>query len=498
MGYAESLFAMEGGGNAKQDRNQVAGKRWLGASDRIIADGGANRVYRPLWFRTYRYLQLEIETADEPLTLVDLRAEATGYPFAERAIFDAADAELKKIWDIGWRTLKLCAVDNFYDCPYYERLQYAGDTRIEALVSVYVSGDGRLMRKAIDLLNDSRKGGELTASRYPSSLKQIIPPFCNWWIAMVDDYRLLNGDRAFIREMAPTIDSIIERFDRHTDPATGLITFSADGEWDFVDWSGNLSHSQKRNSDERSPSGLLTLNHIYALDRAVNIMEFLGDRAKAEACRERGRRLRQAVMAQCWDEEKGILADSPKTDQYSEHANILGILTDTIPIERQKEVMEKILAGNSGMTKVTLYFHFYLNRALVKTGLADRYLETLTPWRDQIELNLTTWAETPEPARSDCHAWGSSPNYEFLATIAGITPASAGFETVRIAPALGKLATVDARMPHSKGMIEVRLQRRGTTGLTASVTLPEGLTGDFEWNGRRESLESGEQALQFD
>jgi alpha-L-rhamnosidase len=47
-------------------------------------------------------------------------------------------------------------------------------------------------------------------------------------------------------------------------------------------------------------------------------------------------------------------------------------------------------------------------------------------------LGLTTFAEKPDPTRSDCHAWSASPNYDFLATVAGIEPALPGFKTVKI------------------------------------------------------------------
>jgi hypothetical protein len=494
MGYAESLFESA---KVKGDRDAVEGKIWAGSLDRIISDGGENHLYRPLWFRTFRYIRLKIQTAEEPLTLVDLSSETVGYPFSELAVFDADDPELERIWDVGWRTLRLCAVDNFYDCPYYERLQYTGDTRIEALVSVYVSGDDRLMRKAIELYADSRGEDELTKSRYPSNVKQVIPPFSNWWIAMVDDYRMLNGDKEFIQAMTPGIEAVLTRFERFTDES-GLVVFSRKNEWDFVDWAGHLHHANKQKQAGGEPSGLLSLNHVYALDRAAKIMHFLGDETKAGIYETRSRRIRDAVYAQCWDEEKGVLANEPAKKHYSEHTNLLGILTDAIPQAQQKTVMEKILAGAPEMTRATIYFRFYYNRALVKTGLADRYLDTLDFWREQLKLNLSTWAEKPEPARSDCHAWGSSPNYELLATVAGITPSESGFSKVRIAPALGALNKIDARMPHAKGTIKVVLQRTGPAGISGQVSLPDGVIGTFEWAGKILPLKSGMQTIKVE
>ncbi len=279
VGYAESLFE-DPKKRQKGDRNEIKGKEWLGSFDLIVADGGEQRIYRPLWFRTFRYLRLKIQTADEPLVLRDVSYESVAYPFEETAEFEANRKDLDRIWDVSWHTLRLCAVDMFYDCPYYERLQYVGDTRIQALISVYVSGDDRLMRKAIDLYNDSLGDEGLTASRYPSHIRRIIPTFCNWWIAMIDDYRLLNGDKEFIQDMLPSMNTVIERFKRFTDES-GLVTFSAMEEWDFVDWSGHLSHGKERKSDERNPSELLSLNHVYALDRAVKLMRYVGDEPTA-------------------------------------------------------------------------------------------------------------------------------------------------------------------------------------------------------------------------
>ena len=72
----------------------------------------------------------------------------TAYPFEERAKFDSGDPDLDKIWDISWRTARDDAHETYMDTPYYEQLQYVGDTRIQALISYTVAGDDRLGRQA--------------------------------------------------------------------------------------------------------------------------------------------------------------------------------------------------------------------------------------------------------------------------------------------------------------------------------------------------------------
>ena len=85
-------------------------------------------MFRPLWFRTWRYLQMEIETKDEPLQVNSFSSEFTAYPLKENAVFESDQPDLKKIWNVGWRTARLCANETYFDCPYYEQLQYVGDT----------------------------------------------------------------------------------------------------------------------------------------------------------------------------------------------------------------------------------------------------------------------------------------------------------------------------------------------------------------------------------
>jgi hypothetical protein len=109
---------------------------------------------------------------------------------------------------------------------------------------------------------------------------------------------------------------------------------------------------------------------------------------------------------------------------------------------------------------------------------------------------LTTWAEWNGPdSRSDCHAWGASPNFELLRTLAGIESMAAGFRRVRIAPNPGQFKEISARMPHPRGAIAVRLHLDGA--LSADIDLPEGTDGEFEWAGAGHALHEGANHLKF-
>jgi hypothetical protein len=112
-----------------------------------------------------------------------------------------------------------------------------------------------------------------------------------------------------------------------------------------------------------------------------------------------------------------------------------------------------------------------------------------------LAMGLTTVAETPEPTRSDSHAWSAHPNYGLLATVLGVRPDAPGFRSVRIAPRLGPLERAEGRIPHPLGDIEVRLVRAGPRGIQAEVALPAGLTGVFEWEGAAQPLRAGRQTI---
>lgn len=484
--YAESLFDNKGN---KGNRNEIDNKLIKGNYDVFITDGGQNRKFRPLWLRGYRYLQLDIVTQDEALVLNDIYSMKTGYPLEMNASFASNDPSLQEIWKVGWHTSQLCAGELYYDTPYYEQLQYTGDSRIQALISLYISGDDRLMRKAILDFYHSRTPEGLTQGRYPSNRLQIIPTFSLFWVSMVHDYWMLRKDDAFVKQFLPAIGEIMSWYQGKIDQKKnmlGPLTW-----WNFVDWD-NFNGWGTAPGADKGNSAIITLQYAYTLKQAGDLFFAFNRTVQSLEYKTLATQMNEGTYLACWNPQNGLMSDTPDLLTYSQHAGIWAILSGALPEKEVQPAMQRILTDKT-IGQVTFFYRFYLAQALKKADRGDLYYAQLTPWRDMLKLGLTTFAEKPEPTRSDCHAWSASPNYDFLATICGIMPDAPGFEKILIKPALGELTEAEGSMPSPLGKITVHFKRIGKNGIDAEIVLPESLTGTFIWKGETKKLQGGKQ-----
>jgi hypothetical protein len=488
IAYAEALVGPDG--RTKGHRDDIAGKTLRGYSDVFISDGGRGRLYRPLWWRTYRYVELTIETEADPIAIDDLRGVHTGYPFEMKARLETGSARLDKILEVGWRTARVNAHETYMDCPYYEQLQYVGDTRIQALVSLYSAGDARLMKNAIAQIDDSRTAEGATMSRAPTRQQQYIPPFSLWWIGMVHDYWWYRDDPAFVREMLPGVRAVLAFFARYQRPdgSLGVLPW-----WNFVDWAWPNGVPP---SEPDGSSAALDLQLLLALDWAADLEGAFGARSTADAFRASAVTLRSTIRRRYWDEPRGLFADTPRKQTFSQQANSLAVLARVVEGADARALVIRVLSDPT-LTPCTYYFRHYLHSAVNVVGEGDRYLDLLGDWDSMLARGLTTWAEKPEPTRSDAHAWSASPNFELYRTVLGIDSAAPGFSRVVIRPFLGALTRASGSIPHPKGEIAVTLVRKGRA-LEAEVALPEGVTGEFAWGAGRRPLASGRTVLRWD
>jgi alpha-L-rhamnosidase len=496
--YAEAL--LDNAGN-KGNRNDVEGRHIVGLSDEFIADGGSGRSFSPLEWRTWRFIQLDITTGTEALQIDRATAWFSAFPFQEKGGFAADDPDLKTIWDVGWRTARLDAHDTYMDTPYWERLQYVGDLRIQALISYSVAGDDRLARQAIDAIDSSRLPEGITQSRYPSAMPQIIPPFSLVWIGMLHDFWMYRDDPDYVRGHLSGSRAVLQWFLdlQRADGLLGVLPW-----WNFVDWTEGFP-SGVPPQDADGGSALITLQFIEALQYSAALERSLGDATRARAYDAAKQKAVTGLREHCWNSATELFADTPAQTHYSQHTNALAVWLNVVPQGRQRSVMEKVLVASTRernrtgsspeLSLASYYFRFYLARAMESAGMGDRYLSMLEPWRAMLRLGLTTWAETPEPTRSDSHAWSAHPNFDLLRIVAGIRPGAPGFARAIIEPRMGQLKNIDAVYPHERGDIQVSLRRAGR-GVYATITIPPNVPSEFVWAGKIYSLHTGQQVIE--
>lgn len=507
IGYAEALFEagqrdnqgkLIGEGQYKGHRDSINGKEFVGYYDKLMPDG-FSYTFSPLWFRTFRYVKLDIETSNKSLEITDFYNLFTAYPFEENARFQTPDSSLTRIWDVAWRTARLCANEIYMDCPYYEQLQYIGDTRIQSLVSLYVSGDDRLMRQALQQFYQSINAEGLTQAAYPSQGRSIIPSFSLFWVGMLYDYYMHRPDTTFVNSMVDGACKVLDWHTRFINDQTGFP--SAMPYWHFVDWPTQWAWDPKKNTGgipegvAEGKSAILALQIAYTLDQACEMLSGLGYQQQADVYRQTSAHIKNKVFETCWNENKGLFSDTPDGNSFSQHLNALALLTGLVNEAQKGEFIEKVLLDSS-LIQCTVYYRFYLNRALQEAGRGDLFTSSLKPWTDMLALGLTTFAEKPEPTRSDCHAWSASPMYEFLALVCGIRPAEAGFKSVLIEPNPGLLNHIDARMPHPAGFIRFSYEKNNEV-ITIHCDLPVGLSGILLFNNAELPLVSGSNRFTF-
>jgi hypothetical protein len=496
--YTEALYKIENTSDwraekQKGNRNEIEGKRFVGVRDQLISNGSVNQSFTTLAWRTFRYVEIQIETKEDPLTINDFYGVFTGYPFKMEATFDAKNPELAKMMDVGWRTARLCAVETYMDCPYYEQLQYIGDTRIQALVSLFNSGDNLLVRHAINQLDYSRMAEGITLSRYPSIHAQEIPTFSLFWIGMLHDYWMYQPDSNFVKGKLPGSRQVLNFFQRYQQSDGSLKDAPY---WEFTDWAEAKGwYRGTAPVGKNGYSAALDLQLCWAFQLVAAMEEALGMQEYARQYKDAAALLKQTILKKYWSPSKQLFADTPEQDLFSQHTNTLAILTGVITGGEASALMQKILTDRS-LTQATIYFKYYVHQAVAKVGLGNRYLDLLRDWRDQLANGLTTWAEISDHnnSRSDCHAWGASPNVEFFRIVLGIDSDAPGFRKIKIKPHLGSLTQAMGKMPHPNGDIAVRyLQIKGKW--KAEITLPNKTTGTFYWNEKSYPLIAGKNTL---
>lgn len=492
ISWEESLYEQHSDNRwRKGNRREIEGKYFRGIGDTFVLDGGSHRLWDTLWWHAGTYMEINVVTLDESVTIEKLALWETRYPLEAESKFRSNDEQLQSLIPIAVRTLQMCAHETYMDCPYWEQLMYVGDTRLELLLTYALSGDDRLARKALVCFDVSRLNYTgLPTCAFPDESNKIIPSFCLWWIAMVYDYALWRGDPAFVNSLMLGVRNVIGLLLRECQ-ADGLIAQPKG--WAYIDWIEGWSGGNPPDGGRRV-SAVYNWQMVYTLKLVAALEAYLGEEELAKRADRQAGELSSKVHKAFWDEAVGLYADDETFTSYSEHAQCMAVLSDCISDDVQRRLQANFASTNNMMASTSIYYSHYLFEAYAKLGLIERLHSRLEPWFSLREQGFYT---TPEhfgaDSRSDCHAWGAHPLTHFYTSIAGIRPATMGFEAVKIQPKLGHLQEVEAEMVHPQGVICVEFRREGTA-LYAMVDLPGSLAGTLEWEGITVALQPGKQS----
>ena len=157
-GWAESLYTgdcFDWHTLASEERKGATNRaKWedkyfYGFKDVFCPDGRLQATFTTPWWRCGRWCQIEIETADEPLTLEDVRLVETRYPLSEEGRFACDDPAIADVERLCRRGLEMCMHEMYFDCPYYEQQMYGGDTRLQMLIASRCSSPPRFPPTAV-------------------------------------------------------------------------------------------------------------------------------------------------------------------------------------------------------------------------------------------------------------------------------------------------------------------------------------------------------------
>lgn len=492
--YAENLFASD---KSKGDRNAIAGKELLGYYDFIVSNGNADQSFVPNWMRTFRFVEFEIETFSEALEISEFVNHRSRTAIPSTATFVTDNERYNQIFEICKRTVDICTQDYFLSDAYYETMQYVGDTKVHSLVWQALSGNLDHTKNALIQFDQSRDANGNILGAYPLRSTFIYPTYSLSWVDQIANYFKLSGDTSLVQDLHSGIVHTLYGFEKNMSP-NSLVDKTPYRY--FVDWYSTPNDGGgTATKNDGLHSAVVSLHYVFALQNASYLMEVLGDSLHAGMFKNRAREVSRAVYENCFDSDKEIFAERPDKTIYDQHTNIMAILTDAIPEEKQKSLLREIIE-NEDLLQASYYYRYYLFEAIKKVDAPELFDQAQQPWESMVEQNMTTTLERFEsvtrPTRSEVHPWSSSPAYFYLTYLAGITSAENNYKRIHVKPRFGILTRMEGQMPTPQGDIHFYFNK-GEQVLSVKIQLPPGSQGGIEWQNEIYELTEGENNFEF-
>lgn len=446
-----------------------------------------------------RYVHASVRSPDgAPGPDLDLGVLERLRPRPDGAAFACSDPELERIFEVGLRTVDLCAHDAYVDCPTREQRAWTGDSVVHQMVDLVTNPDWSLPRWHPQLAATTRADGMppmAVASDFAADDRTIVPDWSLHWVRSVHNLWRYTGDRELIDELLPVVERALRWFEPYLgedgllDRVTG---------WVLLDWAS--VYSSGRSS---------TLNALWArgLEEVAEMAEWVGNAGTASWARDRREGVR-AAFDRFWDEGRGVyvdhVVDGEARREAAQHPGAAALAAGLVPTDRLGTVIDALTdrgrlirhswvmdtvtvdGGSTGhlhlatgypepewdvereMVEAEPFFRYVLHDGLARAGRADLIAGLCRDWAVFLDAGETTWPEC-WTGGTRCHGWSSTPTRDLIVHTLGITPAEPGYATVRVAPALGGLDWARATVPTPHGPVTVEARADGTVDVDSPV-----------------------------
>ena len=364
-----------------------------------------------------RYLEV---FAEYPIEVDYVTVKPACYPVKKTgmAISDPLD---KAIYDTCVRTLELCMHEHYEDGPWREQALYCLDSRNQMLCGYYCFQEYEFARANLKLMSqDRRYDGLLSlcfpAGNYRTATGLCIPSFSLHYFTQVWEYMSHSGDYAFGKEIYHKLLSIMEVFTSRIEDGC-VKSFPGKDHWNYYEWREGLSGHLDQDDGEVFEAALNVLL-ILALRNMGRIARAIGEKDTFTSLIPE---LVTGIRARFMDKETGLFYNLEDHPSQSEFVNSICILADVVTPEEARNIAEKLVASDSGLTTVSLSTICFKYDALLKVDpekYKDYILEQIrTKYKYMLDQDATAfWEYDPDtitPSGSRCHGWSALPIYYF-------------------------------------------------------------------------------------
>ncbi|WP_420148517.1 alpha-rhamnosidase [Spirosoma sp.] len=395
-------------------------------------------------------------------------------PVADRGSFRCNDEQINKIYDVAAYTLHLNTREFFIDGIKRDRWIWSGDAAQSYLMNYYLLFDSPSVTRTMLAL----RGKEPVTSHINT-----IMDYTLYWFISIYDYYQYTGDKAFIEQFYPRMQSLMNYcLDRRN--KNGLLEGLA-GDWVFIDWAEGLSKK-----GEVSFEQLLFARSLETMALCANLVN---DSQNAQKYNQLAADVKNKLFSAYWSDSKHALVhsrvDGKPTDNVTRYANMFAIFFNYLN-DTQKQAVKQYVLLNPDVPKITTpYMRFYELEALCALGEQSYVTKEIKDyWGGMLNLGATSFWEEYNPTKkgaehyamygrnygkSLCHAWGASPIYLLGKYYLGVKPTSPAYATYLIEPQLGGLQWIDGKVPTPEGDISVYCSTKEikVTGAAGTGTL---------------------------